>query len=897
MQQPSNASAVATQGATVPVFPYFWHPSDPTPDRQLAWERRTAEIVSATGQVVFLQEGVSFPSTWSQTATNIVASKYFRLIDAVRESSVWDMIVRVAGTIAAWGEADGYLSEEGREQFFYELAHLLVNQMAAFNSPVWFNVGVPGSSNQSSACFLLAVDDSMASITQWYADESIIFKGGSGAGVNISKLRAENEPLSLGGKASGPLSWMKVADVSAGAIKSGGVTRRAAKMVCMDCDHPDIEKFIWAKIHEEAKARVLMQAGYGRDIDGEAYASVAYQNANHSVRVPDPFMRAVEEGEAWALKLRTTGGLAKYVQARQLFRQIAEAAWTAGDPGMMFQTTTNLWHTCPMSGGISTSNPCGEYVFLDNTACNLASLNLLKFLTPGGKFDFESFGAAIDTMILAQEILVSRSNYPTEKITAMSEQYRTLGLGFANLGALLMARGLAYDSDEGRDLAAAITSYMTARAYLRSSEMAGCLRPFSGFAKNREAMLSVMSAHSMACSNARFSPVAPSRRDEDLWDAADTLWQEVVVSGARQGFRNAQVTLLAPTGTISFMMDCTTTGVEPDVALVAYKKLVGGGTLKLVNDQVSRALTSLGYDTPDICTLLEAVEAGGAIQDHHLLLPSDRAVFDCAFPAVPGGRSIAWRGHVRMVAALQPFLSGAISKTINLPQTATVEDVEDAFMLAWKLGCKSIAIYRDGCKETQVLTTTPQAPVAVLEQPGPPVRRRLPDERQALTHKFAIGGVHEGYLTVGLYEDGQPGEIFLKMAKEGSTLSGFADGFAVMVSLALQYGVPLEALIAKFSYAHFEPAGWTAHPDVRFAHSILDYVFRYLQAKFIGSALQSTEPMPMSAPVAVPDSPPGGFFLQKGVDTPPCWQCGSLMLRNGSCLVCPQCGANTGCSG
>lgn len=897
------------QQNSVPLSSYFAAPGD-DPYSALQWELRDAVITSVAGEEVFRQEGVEFPAFWSQTATNIVASKYFRQVGGVRESSVQSMVNRVAETLAMWGEKDGYFTAAGGETFYQELSSILLGQFASFNSPVWFNVGVPGSSNQASACFLLSVEDSMESITQWYRDESVIFKGGSGAGVNVSALRAENELLSLGGRASGPLSWMKVADASAGAIKSGGTTRRAAKLVCMDADHPDILKFIWAKVHEETKARVLMAAGYSDAIDGEALGSVAYQNANHSVRLSGGFMEAVEAGESWHTSWRTNGQITTSWAARELLAQLAQAAWTSGDPGVMFSDTTSRWHTCPMSGPITTSNPCGEFVFLNNTACNLASINLLKFLRDdGGSFDTEGFCHTVDIMLLAQEILVSNSSYPTPQIACMSEHYRPLGLGFANLGALLMAKGLPYDSVQGRDLAAAVTALMTGRAYQQSAEMARVRGAFTGYAPNRDAMLGVIDQHIDALKTGYESQpdVFP------VWQAAGVMWDRARELGRAYGFRNAQVTLLAPTGTISFMMDCTTTGVEPDVALVNYKKLVGGGTLKHVNDQVPRALESLGYSPgadsafgPSIAAIVKAVTAGKDLEEAGVA-SGHLAVFDCAFPSKPGGRSIAWQGHVRMVAALQPFLSGAISKTINLPTDATVQDVQDAFMLAWKLGCKAIAVYRDGCKHTQVLTTTAEAAQVAQKEAvamslgktlPTPKRRRLPDERQAFTHKFCVGGVHEGYLTVGLYDDGTPGEIFLKMAKEGSTLSGFADGFAVMVSVALQYGVPLHTLVEKFSYTHFEPAGWTSHTDIKYANSILDYVFRYLAGKFLPPANPVPDPtQDVSAPVAAVEVPRidlnGGGSVAGSV----CWICGSWLLRNGSCLVCPRCGANTGCSG
>lgn len=1461
--------AILKQEENKPNFSIKRHFTQPEvhPFDQIIWEKRQALITKADGEVVFQQDDVEFPSFWSQNATNIVASKYFRTIDGRKEYSVSEMIDRVAGTIARWGYDDRYFDDEEYITFISELQYILVNQLASPNSPVWFNIGVPGSPNQSSACFLLTVDDSMESIANWFTEESIIFKGGSGcftgdtkifladgsvrtmeemykqggevfcysadvsqfkptisrgqkviltkevrelceveidghvvrctpdhlfavadgnykqakdleegeilfplykklnwfgyevvscfgrhwykthfladeynirsgkysassgehrhhidhnplnntptnimklskrehfllhgegtrftssmlqerwknenyresqlpkfldggiptrfqpgdvpflwseasqekreefrkkqrenaikqwekrsneerqvfsaavklgvsddtrlksslrmqkrseenkcwlpkaralrlvkslidrgvigsseqltekiynqyrgqgrgsnpiynkaisyfdndrnrwfeqakayvnhqvtkvskivlnepvpvydiqgvedfhnfaiaiddhsgifvhnSGVNISKLRAEDEPLSLGGKASGPLSWMKVADAFAGAIKSGGVTRRAAKLVCMDVDHPDIIKFIWCKIHEEEKARILMQAGYDDAIDGEAYGTVAYQNANHSVRVPDAFMKAVENGEVWCVRNRTSYEGREH-RADDIFHQIASAAWHAGDPGIMFDDTTNAWHTVPNSGRISTSNPCGEFVHLDNTACNLSSINLLKFLKDDNTFDIEGFCHTVDVMITAQEILVSRSNYPTDKIKQMSENFRPLGLGYANLGALLMARGLPYDSDEGRDYAASITALMTGQAYKRSAELAAIKGAFNGFELNREPMIKVIEKHWNSS----------GKYHGDIWRDVYNVWRSAHSLGEKFGYRNAQTTLIAPTGTISFMMDCTTTGVEPDVALVNYKKLVGGGTIKHVNDIVPRALKSLGYHQNhysafgrSISQITEDIENGEDIE-YIGIAPAHLPVFDCAFPSKPGGRSIAWEGHVKMVASLQPFLSGSISKTINMPQDSTVEDIERAYMLAWKLGCKSIAVYRDGCKQTQVLTTqntekethverefmkfkasltqqeqhdynsgkvhikwqsdrgyfvenlsksdekaelvttqdtteethgvcqtcgnstrqlvTPfgssialvctacmesinkriqaeneeyahlsneevedlnekyykhlnvtleneeysdlqkeeiddlnkrlpfegssitkeelQKHIQLLEHklltyentPKPtnennkPQRKRLPDERQALTHKFSVNGC-EGYLTVGLFEDGTPGEIFLKMAKEGSTLSGFADGFACMVSMAFQYGIPLEVMVNKFSHSRFEPSGWTNNEYIRYASSILDYVFRYLEQKFTDMTPKKADDLPSRNPSLESITHAAQEFVKTGMVAQVlssyhssynvCPECGSMLRVNGSCHVCVTCGFNSGCSG
>ena len=824
-----------------------------------------------------------------------------------RERSVRQVLDRVVRTITSWGDADGYFAgREDAEIFAGELTHVLLHQKASFNSPVWFNVGVENTPPQASACFIVSVDDDMHRILDWYRQEGVIFKGGSGSGVNLSRLRATGEPLSGGGTASGPLSFMRAADASAGAIKSGGTTRRSAKMVLLDADHPDIEAFIRCKAVEEKKAHALIDAGYDASLDGDAYGTVSFQNANNSVRVSDAFMRAVADDGEWHTRYRMSGQPARTYQARDLMRQIAEATWACGDPGIQFDDTINSWHTCPAAGRQEATNPCSEYCWINDSACNLASLNLMQFLDDAGNFDIEAFRHTVHVMILAQEILVGHASYPTEAIAKNSHDYRTLGLGYANLGALLMALGLPYDSDAGRAYAGTVTALMTGQAYLTSSLIAAAQGTFAGYASNREAMLRVIARHREGCAGARH-PFLP----EDLQDAARRAWDDCYTQGREFGFRNAQVTLLAPTGTIAFMMDCDTTGIEPDLALVKYKKLVGGGSLKIVNNTVPRALTRLGYTPQQIDDLVRYVDAHGAIEGAPGFREDHLPVFDCAFPAGPEGRSIHYSGHLRMLAAVQPFLSGSVSKTINVPNQATVADIEQAYIDAWNLGVKCVAIYRDGCKRTQPLST--QAVDTEDETAHQrPMRRRLPDTRQSLTHKFSIAG-HEGYITVGMFEDGAPGEIFLVMSKEGSTISGLMDAFATSISLAFQYGVPLRALIDKFSHMRFEPAGFTHNTEIPIAKSVMDYIFRWLASKFLDQderaqigvidrdgVEQAAEPVtPKEAanghhkPMANPEEP---YYFRLQDDAPPCSECGSLMIRNGACYKCPNCGATSGCS-
>jgi ribonucleoside-diphosphate reductase alpha chain len=786
----------------------------------------------------------------------------------------------------------------------------------SFNSPVWFNVGVE-QRPQCSACFINSVGDSMDSILRLAHTEGMLFKYGSGTGSNLSRIRSSREALGGGGEASGPVSFMRGYDAFAGVIKSGGKTRRAAKMVILDVDHPDIAEFVSCKAEEEKKARSLIDAGYdgGFNVKGGAYDSVFFQNANHSVRVSDAFMRAVVEDQEWSLTARTTGKVLEKVRARALMRRIAEAAWQCGDPGLQFDGTVNAWHTCPATDRINASNPCSEFMFLDDSACNLASLNLMHFRSLDGGFDVESFKRAVDLTILAQEILVSNARYPTEAIGRNSVDYRPLGLGYANLGAFLMAAGLPYDSEAGRAWAASITSIMTGEAYAQSARVAAHAGPFAGFAGNREPFLAVMRKHGEQVERIDRRLVPAS-----LVEAARATWAEAVRLGTQHGYRNAQATVLAPTGTIGFMMDCDTTGIEPDIALVKYKKLVGGGVLKIVNNTVPLALKRLGYSEAAIASVLqfidevETIEGAPGLKDEHL------PVFDCAFKPKSGSRSIDYMGHIRMMGAVQPFLSGAISKTVNMPNSATAEEIEKAYLEAWKLGLKAIAVYRDGCKRSQPLNTGKDGEKAEAAPEGAirPARRRLPDERRSITHKFSIGG-HEGYMTVGMYEDGTPGELFVTMAKEGSVVSGLMDSFATSISMALQYGVPLKVLTDKFSHTRFEPSGFTGNPDIPIAKSITDYIFRWLALKFLpredGVAAVKELP-PGTAPAAprlaaadhtvetrgtvLPDpvvaiqAEEPAYLAQ--ADAPPCPNCGSITVRNGACYKCVNCGTTTGCS-
>jgi ribonucleoside-diphosphate reductase alpha chain len=797
------------------------------PFAEIEWEIRDA-FIPGKDKPVFEQKGVEFPKFWSQTATNIVAQKYFRgrMSSPERESSVKQMIGRVVDTIAGWGREGGYFAdEEEAETFEAELKAILVNQLASFNSPVWFNVGFE-EKPQCSACFILSIDDSMDSILDWIRREGIIFRGGSGSGINLSKLRSSHEQLSKGGYASGPVSFMRGADASAGTIKSGGKTRRAAKMVVLDVDHPDIEEFIWCKAHEEEKARVLESAGYDMSLNSPDWASIQYQNANNSIRVTDAFMEAAAAGEDWNLTARTDGSVVKTIPARDLLSQAAEAAWRCADPGVQYDTTINKWHTSPNSGRINASNPCSEYMHLDDSACNLASLNLMKFRREDGELDVQAFEHAVDTVYLAQEIIVGYSSYPTPEIERNAKAYRELGLGYANLGALLMARGLPYDSEEGRSYAAAITALMTGRAYKKSAEIAARMGPHAGYQPNAGAMLGVIAQHRAAVGNIENSDIVP----DDLLTAARKSWDDALNEGEVSGYRNAQATVLAPTGTISFMMDCDTTGVEPDFSLVKSKKLVGGGEITIVNKTVPMALDKLGYAPEEIDQAVAFIDERNTIVGAPFVKAEHYPVFDCAI----GDRAIHYMGHVKMMGAVQPFISGAISKTVNLPETATVDDISQLLLDSWTLGVKAIAIYRDNCKVAQPLSGKSEAA-------APPVpkeeRRRLPDDRVEVGRKFRVGD-YEGYIHVGLYDDGSPGDIFVDIAKEGTTLAGLMNSFMISVSLGLQYGVPLEVYVSKFAHMRFEPSGTTNDADIRVAKSLVDYIFRWMGKKFLDADTQ-----------------------------------------------------------
>ncbi|MBF6571619.1 MAG: vitamin B12-dependent ribonucleotide reductase, partial [Candidatus Binataceae bacterium] len=790
------------------------------PLNELEWERRSAVISGEDGRLVFEQTEVEVPRIWSQTATNVVVSKYFRgqLGTPKRETSVRQLILRVVDTVTGWGERGGYfLSPDERDTFRAELTHLLANQKAAFNSPVYFNVGIEPKP-QCSACFILKVDDNMDSILNWYRNEGMIFKGGSGAGVNLSGVRSSREKLSAGGTASGPLSFMKAADASAGVIKSGGKTRRAAKMVVLNVDHPDVKDFITCKQDEEKKAWALIEAGYDSSLDGPAYGSVFFQNANNSVRVSDEFMQAVVDDAPWRTRWVRSQEVADEYRARDLVRMIAEATHACGDPGMQFDTTINGWHTCPASGRINASNPCSEYMHLDNSACNLASLNLMKFIDDRGEFDVRAFRHAVDVLITAQEILVDNSSYPTAEIGKNAHDFRELGLGYANLGALLMALGMPYDSDQGRSYAAAITSLMTGEAYLQSARIASAMGPFAGYAPNREPMLKVIERH-----RSHAHKLEPAHVPLDMLRGAREAWDDALRLGQGAGYRNSQATVIAPTGTIAFMMDCDTTGVEPDIALIKYKKLVGGGMLKIINQTVPRALKRIGYDSKEIQEIVEYLDEHETIEGAPHLSDAHLPIFDCAFKPRAGTRTIHYLGHLRMMGAVQPFISGAISKTINMPTEATADEIGEAYLTAWRLGLKAVAIYRDGSKRTQPLNTgksssgSAVAAAAAAQAMLPndefrPARHKLADERRSITHKFDIAG-HEGYITVGMYEDGTPGEIFVSMSKQGSTISGLMDSFATAISYALQYGVPLRFLVDKFAHMRFEPSGFTRNPQ------------------------------------------------------------------------------------
>ncbi|WP_448315764.1 vitamin B12-dependent ribonucleotide reductase [Streptomyces sp. CO7] len=921
------------------------HPYD-----EVVWERRDVVMTNwRDGSINFEQRGVEFPDFWSVNAVNIVTSKYFRgaVGTPQRETGLRQLIDRIVKTYRKAGEDNKYFASPADAEIFeHELAYALLHQIFSFNSPVWFNVGTP-QPQQVSACFILSVDDSMESILEWYKEEGMIFKGGSGAGLNLSRIRSSKELLSSGGNASGPVSFMRGADASAGTIKSGGATRRAAKMVILDVDHPDVENFIETKVKEEEKIRALRDAGFDMDLGGDDITSVQYQNANNSVRVNDEFMKAVETGSKFGLRARMTGEVIEEVDAKDLFRKMAEAAWACADPGIQYDDVINHWHTCPESGRINGSNPCSEYMHLDNTSCNLASLNLMKFLKDDGKgkqsFDVERFQKVVELVITAMDISICFADFPTEKIGENTRAFRELGIGYANLGALLMATGHAYDSDGGRSLAGSITSLMTGTAYRRSAELAAVVGPYDGYARNAEPHQRVMKQHS----DANAVAVRMDDLDSPVWAAATEAWQDVLRLGAQNGFRNSQASVLAPTGTIGLAMGCDTTGVEPDLALVKFKKLVGGGSMQIVNGTVPQALRRLGYQEEQIEAIVAHIAEHGNVIDAPSLKPEHYEVFDCAM----GERAISPMGHVRMMAAIQPWISGAISKTVNMPETATVEEVEEIYFEAWKLGVKALAIYRDNCKVGQPLSAKKKEekkaePVA--EAPAKvekvveyrPVRKRLPKGRPGITTSFTVGGA-EGYMTANSYPDDGLGEVFLKMSKQGSTLAGMMDAFSIAVSVGLQYGVPLETYVSKFTNMRFEPAGMTDDPDVRMAQSIVDYIFRRLALDFLPFETRSalgihtaeerqrhletgsyepifaeddmdTETLAQSAPVVTPkaEAPVAKpapreshtnaelVEMQLGIqaDAPLCFSCGTKMQRAGSCYVCEGCGSTSGCS-
>jgi len=923
------------------------HPYD-----QVVWEKRDARISNwKDGSVAFEQLGVEFPVSWSLNATNIVAQKYFRGTPGTveREQSLKQVIDRVADTITTWGVEGGYFVDQAEaENFSDELKFILVTQRAAFNSPVWFNIGVKGVPQQASACFILAVEDKMDAILNWYREEGIIFKGGSGSGINLSKIRSSVELLQGGGTASGPVSFMRGADSSAGTIKSGGKTRRAAKMVILNVDHPDIEEFIWCKAKEEKKARVLRDAGFDMDLDGSDAFSVQYQNANNSVRITDDFMQAVRDDKDWSFRAVTDGTPVRTVRARDLWRQIAEASWDCADPGLQFDTTINKWHTSHATGRINGSNPCSEYMHIDNSACNLASINLLKYLDEQGNFDVDAYKHTIETMFTAQEILVGRADYPTEAIGDNSRKFRQLGLGYANLGALLMALGLPYDSFEGRAWAAALTSLMTGHAYATSARTSSRMGPHAGFAENERYMLNVLRMHRDASYQIADETVMPA----SLLRAGQESWEAAVRDGEEYGVRNAQATVLAPTGTIGLMMDCDTTGIEPDLGLVKMKKLVGGGNMVIVNQTIPMALRKLGYNAQQVDEIIAYIDTEKSILGAPHLAAEHVAVFACSM----GDNTIHYEGHVRMMGAVQPFLSGAISKTVNMPEEATVEEIEALHMLSWELGLKAVAIYRDNCKVGQPLSTAKKgdeqgtaesSATAVVEKIvekiiAKPVRQKLPRSRRGRTFEFRVADC-KGFATIGEYEDGRPGEVFLTVSKQGSTLSGIMDAFAKSISYGLQYGVPMRAFVEAFVNMRFEPAGMTDDPDIRFAASIMDYLFRRMALEYLTYAereelgifsiderLQPTLPGveessyvsstgsdvaadPKSIPSVeelvtqlemgiAPTAPVSDHSAeiarkaQKHSDAPMCMQCGVQMNRAGSCHACPSCGSTSGCS-
>jgi ribonucleoside-diphosphate reductase alpha chain len=927
--------AIAPERTGIGIRRFFTRPGA-HPYDELEWERRDARLTNyQDGSIAFEQLDVEFPKTWSLNATNIVTQKYFRGTPGTpeREDSLRQVVDRVCDTIADWGAEGGYfVDDDEADAFRNELKYLMVTQRAAFNSPVWFNIGVPGVPQQASACFILKVDDEMDSILNWYVEEGTIFKGGSGAGINLSKIRSSKELLKGGGTASGPVSFMRGADASAGTIKSGGKTRRAAKMVILDVDHPDVEEFVWVKAREERKIRVLQENGFDMSLDGADMASVQYQNANNSVRVTDEFMQAVVDDADWSLTAVTTGEVVKTVRARDLMRQIATAAWECADPGMQFDTTINRWHTCANTDRINGSNPCSEYMHIDNSACNLASINLLKFLDldAGDRFDIEAFAHTVDVVFTAQEILVGRADYPTEAIGENSRRFRQLGLGYANLGAMLMAQGLPYDSDEGRATAAAITSLMTGRAYETSARTASRMGPFAGYAENAEHMLRVLEQHRAAAAD-----IDETLVPEHLLSAAQQTWDNACELAGQSGVRNSQASVLAPTGTIGLMMDCDTTGIEPDLGLVKMKKLVGGGTMSIVNQTIPRALTKLGYSPAQIDAIVAYIDENKSLIGCPDLAAEHLPVFACSM----GDNTIHYTGHVRMMAAVQPFISGAISKTVNMPEEATIEDVEQLHIDAWEMGVKAIAIYRDNCKVGQPLSTVKKEAAAevvtevvekVVEKVvSRPTRTKLPRNRSSRTFEFRVADC-KGYVTVGEYDDGSPGEIWFKVSKQGSTLAGIMDAFAISVSHGLQWGVPVRSFVEAFTNMRFEPAGMTDDPDIRFATSLVDYIFRRLAVDYLSyeeraelgiltidertqptlpgveeSVTETVQgqditPDPVSiesASTLLDDVPaPAAPTAPAGIDAPMCMTCGVQMNRAGSCHACPSCGSTSGCS-
>jgi len=975
----TGANHQELSGTRAMKIPNYFCPAGVDPFDTVEWDKRSAQIKDENGKVLFEQKNCEVPVTWSALATNVVVSKYFygEAGTAEREHSVRQVIYRVARTIADWGMKDGYFSTvEDGENFYRELAWLCLHQHGCFNSPVWFNVGLyhqygvkgcrgnyrwdtetssiqrpdtPYEFPQASACFIQSVDDNMEDIMRLATSEAMLFKFGSGTGTDLSTIRSSKEKLSGGGVPSGPLSFMRVYDQIAAVVKSGGKTRRAAKMQSLKDWHPDVLEFIQAKAKEERKARTLIASGeYEANFNGEAYSSIMFQNANLSVRLSDEFMQAAASNGTWRTHYVTDKNHpGPEYKAEYLLRQIAEGTWYCGDPGVQYDTTINRWHTCPNSGPINASNPCSEYMFLDDTACNLSSLNLKKFLLDNGSFDVERFRRAAAIYITAQEILVDHASYPTPMIAENSHRFRPLGLGYANLGSLLMTMGIPYDSDAGRGICGALTALLNGQGYLTSSEIAANVGPFAGYRENEEPMLGVMQMHRDAVEH--IDPACPAY----LRSAAREVWDDCVTSGRKHGYRNAQATVLAPTGTIAFMMDCDTTGIEPDIALVKYKQLAGGGMMKIVNRTVPASLKTLGYSPAEIKAIIDyidkhdTIEGAPALKDEHL------AVFDCAFKAQNGKRTIAWKAHVGMMAAAQPFLSGAISKTVNMPEDSTVEDIENAYIEGWKLGLKALAIYRDGSKSSQPLATTKESdrkkkgeePAAATPAPLPPApapfRRHLPATRRSLTHKFAVGG-HEGYITVGLFDDGKPGELFITMAKEGSTIGGLMDTIGTLTSLSLQYGVPIEAMVNKFAHMRFEPSGWTGNPDIPNAKSVPDYIFRWLGMEFVPGYREANAPKrngttenghangknghgngghsaegngkATSAPKAPPaesavenplnlselfgDGPQirSQQFAKFQSDAPACDNCGAITVRNGNCYLCHNCGNSMGCS-